>query len=167
MFVSACSFQFCVKISCFYFRGILLVNISLTLTLWEKKNTVSFLQSREFLVLQFFRYFFLLLFFSYWFLRVLYNGVSLWWCLQERKQNQRVLFCPTLLVRFVCLLAVFGMFCFVLTLVSNKSHSFSWTWHLELFPLFLFLLKYWFIFFFFRKCVSVFFLCLPLFLSGN
>lgn len=109
-----------------------------------RKKIISFLQSREFLVSPLRLYVFLC------------NGVSLWWC-------RRDLFCFTCSL-FCLLVCCWDVLLCLFSLLSNKSHSFSWTWHLELYFLFFnyfyYLLPidiagYWFLAGVLYVCVSV------------
>lgn len=110
-YVSACSFQFPRKNFMFSFIFSLL-NIFLSLSHCEKK-IISFLQSREFLV----------------------SPLCLNVCIMEWVCGGVVEICSVLLVHFfVCLfVCCWDVLLCLFSLLSNKSHSFSWTWHLELY----------------------------------
>lgn len=91
----------------------------ISLTLSHCENISHFLQSREFLFVVSPLFTLLLMLYPI--------GVNLWCPAKSKKWF--------VLFRFVHFAV--GMFCFVCLFVfllfANKSHSFSWTWHLELF----------------------------------
>lgn len=145
LFISVSSQKFHV-FSILSFIFFIVEHFPLTLTLWEKK-IISFLQSREFLVSPLRLHVFL--------------------CIMEWVCGGVVEICSVLLVHFfVCLfVCCWDVLLCLFSLLSNKSHSFSWTWHLELyfflfFNYFYYLLPidiagYWFLAGVLYVCVSV------------
>lgn len=120
---SACSFQFPRKNFMFsaFFPLCSLSNIFFSLSHCEKKKSASYnLESSRFAASS------VCVFFC------VYNGVSLWWChrrrLRQTRQRKRFVLFYLFIFVFCCWDV---LLCF--TLLSNKSHSFSWTWHLELY----------------------------------
>lgn len=104
---SVCPFQFRVKSSCFQHSFLF---FSLTLTLWEKNPLPYNLES---------------------FALCMCMCIMEWVCGYGERKKQRKRFVLFNLFVFLYFFCWDVLLCF--TLLSNKSHSFSWTWHLELY----------------------------------